>query len=259
MVKLDPPGTFCLDQAVFELIAETGAATFADVGCGGGGFSSKLLARGMTGIGIDSSAPAIAECGENLAAYVRKGSYRLFKGDADRIQPGAEYDVTCSLMAMEHVPDDAGFVRRLAAFTRPGGTVVVAVPARMSKWGFEDETAGHLRRYERADLLRLLTAAGLEDVKVRSVGVPVVNLLWSATNFLVRRAGEGRKLGLEKSVRTETSGIREIPFKTTFPPFFRLILNPIALYPLFAVQRLFYGTELGLTMAAAGRKPARPQ
>jgi SAM-dependent methyltransferase len=255
MVKLDPPGTFCLHQAVCELLEEAGAATFADVGCGGGGFSSKLLARGMTGVGVDSSAPATAECERNLASFIQKGSYRLLKGELGSIRPDVQYDAACSLMVMEHVPDDVGFVRRLASSTRPGGSVIVAVPARKSKWDFEDETVGHLRRYERADLFRLLTEAGLEDVRVRSVGVPIVNILWSVTNFLVRRSGESRKTSLDKAVQTETSGIREIPFKTTFPPIFRLVLNSVALYPFFVVQRLFYRTDLGLTMIAAGRKP----
>src|SRR5713226_460974 len=63
--------------------------------------------------------------------------------------------------------------------------------------------------------------------------VPVANLLFHASNFLIRRAGEDRKLELSQQERTEASGIREIPFKTVFPAPFKLVLNPLGMYPFF--------------------------
>ena len=59
--------------------------------------------------------------------------------------------------------------------------------------------------------------------------------------------------------QTELSGIREIPFKTVFPAWFRLILNRVTLYPLFILQRLFYRTNLGLTLLAVGRVDAKEE
>jgi ABC-type uncharacterized transport system permease subunit len=125
----------------------------------------------------------------------------------------------------------------------------------MDRWGVEDETAGHFRRYERAELAGAFASAGLEAVDVRSVSVPVANLTLNVSNFLIKRAGEGRKLQESQQERTESSGIREIPFKTVFPTPFKLVLNPVAMYPFFLLQRVFYRTSLGLTLLASGRRP----
>jgi SAM-dependent methyltransferase len=169
--------------------------------------------------------------------------------------PEAGFDLALSLMVMEHIEDDAAFIARVVDLVRPGGTVIIGVPGRMDRWGVEDETAGHFRRYEKSGLALALCDAGLERVVVRSVSVPVANLLFHLGNVLIRHAGEERKLALGQEARTQTSGIRDIPFKTVFPKPFKLILNPVAMAPLFMLQHLFYGSGLGLTLIASGRRP----
>jgi hypothetical protein len=102
----------------------------------------------------------------------------------------------------------------------------------------------------------VLLEAGLTDVTVWSVAVPVANLLFRLGNLTIRRSTEVTKRELSKIDQTKTSGIREIPFKTVFPAWFKMVLNRTTLYPLFVLQRRFYATNLGLTMVAFGRKPA---
>ncbi len=187
---------------------------------------------------------------------IDQGRYRLVEGDFMTMEPPESgFDLVLSLMVMEHVEDDARFAARVVELVRPGGTVIIGVPARMDRWGIEDVTAGHVRRYERINLRSRLAGAGLEGVEVRSVSVPVANLLFHASNFLIRRAGEDRKLELSQQERTEASGIREIPFKTVFPAPFKLVLNPLGMYPFFLLQRFFYGSAIGLTLLGSGRRP----
>ena len=100
----------------------------------------------------------------------------------------------------------------------------------------------------------MLTEAGLKEVQVWSVAVPVANVLFHAGNLLVKLSGETKKTQLPKVDQTKTSGFREIPFKTVFPSWFKLLLNRTTLFPLFVLQRLFYHTNLGVTMVAFGRK-----
>jgi hypothetical protein len=117
---------------------------------------------------------------------------------------------------------------------------------------------GHLRRYERGDLEAVLRQAGLEEVEVWSAAVPVANLLFHLGNFLVRRSTGEEVVRQSQREQTETSGIREVPWKTVFPSWCRLLLNRRALFPLFVVQRLFYRTGLGLTLIGSGRVPGTP-
>lgn len=249
LVKIDPPGTWCHNEAVFEMIKMSGARTFLEVGCGAADLSHKLCEMGLTGVGLDFSPLAIQQAKVKMRKFIAEGRYRLLESDVSEYEANsAQFDIALSMMVMEHVEDDIQFLKNMARHVAPGGHVVVAVPGRRDRWGIEDETVGHLRRYDKKDLEGVFEKAGLADGLVWSVAVPVANLLFHVGNFLVRKSGEVEKRNLSMKEQTQTSGIREIPFKTVFPSFFTIILNRYTLFPLFLIQRLFYRTGLGLTM-----------
>ncbi|GAC1613345.1 MAG: class I SAM-dependent methyltransferase [Candidatus Dormibacteraceae bacterium] len=252
-IHLDPPGTWCQNQAVVEMVRRTGARTFLEVGCGRGAVSALLCRDGLTGSGMDFSAEAVAEAEVTLAPYLAGGSYQLLAGDFLESELAAKVDLVLSLMVMEHVEDDLGFLRRLADNARVGGFVAVAVPGIPAAWGVEDEIAGHFRRYDKSALAAVYRAAGLEVESIHSVGVPVANLLLLLGNAAIRRS---REAALQRSREdgTKQSGIWAIPYKTVFPAPFKLILNRFALAPFIYGQRLFYGTDWGLSLLALGRK-----
>jgi len=254
LVKIDPPGTFCHYEAVLELIDRLGGNTFLEVGCGAGDLSVKLLERGFSGVGVDFSEDAIEIATRRLKKFIDNDQYHLVKGNIlDLSSLECRFDFGLSMMVMEHIEDDLGFLKKIKSFIKPNGHVIVAVPGRRDKWSFEDETVGHLRRYDREDLLQTLGDAGLDSPDVWSVAVPTANLLFGISNLLVKRSSESQKLTQSKEEQTKSSGIREIPFKTVFPPAFRLILNRYSLFPLLITQRLFYRTGLGLTMLGFGK------
>ena len=256
LVPLEPPGQWCLNEAVYEVIEKFGGRgkTFIEVGVGNGVLSRPLCDRGYEGVGVEFSDEAAAVARRAMANHVAAGRYRLIADDIFNLRPDRQYSVGVSLMVMEHVDDDVGFVQRITQFLEPGGLVIIAVPGRRDRWGIEDETVGHLRRYDRSDLYRVMVQAGLREVGVWSVAVPVANILFRAGNLLLRMSGETRKRQLSKIDQTKMSGIREIPLKTVFPSWFSIVLNRTALYPLLVMQRLFYRTNLGLTMVAFGRR-----
>jgi len=254
LVKIDPPGSWCQYEAVMEMMGHAGGKTFLEVGCGPGSLSLRLCRKGWRGVGIDFSPDAIAQARDNLSPYIQDGRYRLIAGDLFTIDLGEEkFDVGLSMMVMEHVTNHVDFVERIVRSIKPGGHVIIGVPGRRDRWGIEDETVGHLRRYDRGDLQETLTSAGLTDVTVWSVAVPVANLLFHFGNFFIRNSGEIQKVKQSAHEQTEASGIREIPWKTVFPSPFKLLLNRTTLYPLFVLQRLFYSSNLGLTMIACGK------
>ena len=261
-VKIDPPGTFCFHQAVDDVMKNLKLSplttSFIEVGCGAGVLSRRLCKKGYSGMGMDFSKKAIAIAKQNLDEYISNNKYKLIENDITHPLTinylSDSFDLAFSMMVMEHVEDDLSFVKNLAQLTKKNGYIMVAVPGRKDRWSIEDETVGHLRRYERTELQHLLTNAGLKDVQVISVAVPTANFLFKIGTFMVKNSSEMTKLSISMKEQTQSSGIREIPYKTVFPKYFRIILNRFTLYPLFMVQRLFYKSNLGLTMLAIGKK-----
>jgi 2-polyprenyl-3-methyl-5-hydroxy-6-metoxy-1,4-benzoquinol methylase len=254
-VELDPPGTFCNHEALRDVVKRIRPRRFVVVGCGGGDVSKLLCSLGMAGTGIDFSRAAIEKSRQRLRKEIEAGTYTLIEGDVTALGRDAlaPCDLGVSFMVMEHVEDDVGFVRTVGRLVRPGGYLAVGVPGRKDRWSFEDETVGHLRRYDREDLQRVLEAGGLREVEIWSVAVPVANVLFRIGEWLVRHSDEAKKAGLSQRAQTEASGLQDIAWKTTFPVWLKVVLNRYTLYPVLAFQRLFYRSGLGVTMLGFGR------
>lgn len=71
------------------------------------------------------------------------------------------YDVVCALDVIEHLADAEKAVRWMAGMLRPGGILVLTVPAYQWLYSDHDRALGHHRRYTRSSLLATLPA-GLE-------------------------------------------------------------------------------------------------
>jgi SAM-dependent methyltransferase len=70
------------------------------------------------------------------------------------------FDLVCAFDIIEHVAEDRRALAEIARVLRPGGALVLSVPLYMHAWTFFDELVGHCRRYEPADLERLLASHG---------------------------------------------------------------------------------------------------
>jgi SAM-dependent methyltransferase len=84
----------------------------------------------------------------------------------------ADYDAVVALNVLEHIPDDVDGLRSFARLVRPGGAVVLIVPAfpiGMSKF---DRAIGHQRRYRKKTLRSALESAGLQVEVLRHVNAP---------------------------------------------------------------------------------------
>ena len=162
-IRLEPPGSLCLYSTLFEVLKSIDGQYFLEVGCGNGEVSKRLLKYGYHGVGVDFSSLAIQKAKQNLQCPIKNGRYTLLEGDLfDNPPIPNNFDFVLSLFVIEHIRDDIGYLKLLKARVRRGGYVILSVPARKDKWSFEDETVGHLRRYDRKDLFTLFKAAGLK-------------------------------------------------------------------------------------------------
>lgn len=126
-----------------------------DLGCGTGGILRDRT-EGMSCFGSDRSPLALRICRD-------KGFGSLVRGDLARVPfASGAFDLVLALDVIEHLDDDVGLLEQAARLCRPGGRMIVAVPAFPMLWSRHDETFEHRRRYRAAGLRRAIEAAGLE-------------------------------------------------------------------------------------------------
>ena len=77
------------------------------------------------------------------------------------------FDLVLSTDAWEHIEADDLVAAEAHRVLRPGGQLFVMVPAGMDLWSGHDLALGHVRRYERDELVSLVQKAGF---RVDSVG-----------------------------------------------------------------------------------------
>jgi SAM-dependent methyltransferase len=76
--------------------------------------------------------------------------------------PAGAYDGAVLVNVLEHIADDAEALRELFRVLRPGGALLLFVPALPFLFSRLDSVYGHFRRYRRDALVRLVAAAGFE-------------------------------------------------------------------------------------------------
>ena len=130
--------------------------TVLDIGCGTGCMLDELAQQGYRMAGLDLRPEGLHATHRRLPQII------LFQAQAGCL-PLAEnsFDGVILLDVMEHA-DDVSILREAGNILKPGGIAVLTVPALPWLWSYRDRAAGHLRRYTRKDLRRLLLNSGFE-------------------------------------------------------------------------------------------------
>lgn len=155
-----------LGKEALGLSAGPRGLTILDVGCGTGATLGVLAQFGRV-TGLDRAPEALAYCR-------RRSQCRLVLARAEElpVRDGAA-DVITALDLLEHLPDDGAAMREFARALRPGGLLVVTVPALPWLWSEHDEALDHLRRYQASRLRAILEQAGLTVLRLS----PLITLL----------------------------------------------------------------------------------
>jgi SAM-dependent methyltransferase len=70
---------------------------------------------------------------------------------------------------LEHIENDTNALKLLSDVLKPGGYLLIFVPALQSLYSDFDQAVGHYRRYHRKDLAQIVESAGFEIIKLKYV------------------------------------------------------------------------------------------
>jgi len=137
-----------------EALALPDGATILDLGCGTGGNLAMLARFGhLSACEADEGARGMAVARQVVP--VEAGAL------PDQLSyPPSSFDLVVMTDVLEHVEQDRPALVSVARLLRPGGRLVLTVPALPWLWTARDEAHYHFRRYTRATLAAALHAGG---------------------------------------------------------------------------------------------------
>jgi SAM-dependent methyltransferase len=178
-------------------------ARILEIGCGTG-HNLPMLAQFGAVDAIEIDETARAKASERLGKPVGTAPLPELSG----VAPGS-YDLVAVLDVIEHVEDDVAALKAIANCLKPGGKILITVPAHQWMWSAHDVVNHHKRRYSKGTLTAALKAAGLEWHKLRWFN----SLLFPAA---VAARMAGRLTGKDDSDESPPSKLLNTIFEAVF-------------------------------------------
>lgn len=219
-------------------LQQTKPRTTLEIGCGQGAMGARLVALtpSFTAVEPDVDSFHIAQ-----SRIQSRGGTVLNCTSAD-LPAGETFDMVCAFEVLEHLEDDETALADWAKLVRPGGHLVLSVPAWQHMFGTWDKAVGHYRRYSPAELSDKLRAAGFEPVKVGLYGWPLAFLLEAIRN---RVADGSTQMEDSTDVQTAHSGRWLQPTKRLSD-----LVITVGIFPFQLLQRLVPGKGNGIVALA---------
>jgi SAM-dependent methyltransferase/glycosyltransferase involved in cell wall biosynthesis len=201
-----------------------GVTDVLEVGCGQGAFGARLAQR-YHYLGVEPDPTSFAVAQRRVAAVAPGGEVR---NELVADIGAAQFDLVCAFEVLEHIEDDKAALTEWAARLRPGGWLMISVPAHQRRFAPWDEMVGHFRRYDPPVLTDLLASCGFGDIQVRQYGAPLgyateavrnriaarrLGAAAAAASVEERTAGSARQLQPDEGLRAAAIRYGVLPFR----------------------------------------------
>ena len=150
---------------IASLLAEHVSGKILEVGSGHGVLTERLAHLGH----VTASDPSERAVELLRKRFADNPNVAVVEGDAESVPGEGLYDTIVMINVLEHIPDDVGALATLSKKLRPGGKMVMWVPAFNLLYSRFDSAIGHHRRYRRKTVSLACKRAGLSVVDVQYV------------------------------------------------------------------------------------------
>lgn len=159
------------------------------------------------------------------------------------------YDFVIACEVLEHIEDAQAIVEQWRSYLKESGHLIISVPAHQSRWDANDVYSGHVKRYERNDLVELLVQCRFDGIQVFTYDFPSCLVLDKirANRSALHIRTTNRGTNLEED--TKKSGIERDENKML-----RFLAKEKFWVPIMRFQELFYKTDWGSAYIAVARK-----
>ena len=206
---------------------EVGAANLA--------LTKEILGKFDKGLAVDLTDDLLESY--NIIPRTLRTKLTVMNADITLQDNLGEFDCILACEVMEHLEDDRLFLQKLFSSLKPGGQVLISVPARQCFWSIHDELVGHLRRYEKGELIALAEECGFINVRVISYGFPWINLL-SKVRISLARLTLKERATWDQRTQSTMSNHRQIPHWLQ-SSLVAALINKFTVYPFAVFSRLF--------------------
>lgn len=152
-----------------------------ELGSGLGEYASTWLGNGLPRITVterDSARLAVLRDRFGADARVEVRELDVFA------PPRAQHSCFVAYNVLEHIDDDVAALRAAHRLVRPGGAVVMFVPAFEFAMSDFDRAVGHMRRYRTTTLRAAYENAGLQIERLHYVNAPGLLAWWVGMRLL---------------------------------------------------------------------------
>ena len=166
---------YALD-VVRRRLAEKKSPTILEIGCSSGAFLEELrvLRPDAFIVGSDIVLPLLERVAERLPGVPL---LRFDLNECPLLDPG--FDAVVMANVLEHIEDDEQALRQVFRILKPGGILILEVPAGPGLFDIHDRYFQHFRRYDSAGLARLMETAGLEILGRSHLGFFLFPAFWA--------------------------------------------------------------------------------
>jgi len=182
---------------ILKGIPGASGARMLEIGCGNGSVLTFLKQHGLNIEGGDIFLEGLNFCRQ------RAGAVPLYQIDILALPFLNDFDVIGLFDVLEHIDDDEKALFEVGRALKPGGKILLTVPAHKFLWSYFDEASAHQRRYSRKEIIAKLERNGF-IIRKASFYISLLFPLFLGARIIGKIMPKRRRPDVKTSIEVQT-------------------------------------------------------